>query len=283
MTARHDEIAAGLTHLSAVDPVIAALIEAYPGYDHDAWRAQLPAMDLFGCLVSQVVGQQISMTAAGAITGRLTERFERRLPSPGQLASLDETTLREIGLSWRKTATLRDLAARFADGRLSEQHLAALNDEEILAELTAVPGIGPWTVHGALVIHLRRADVVATGDVMLQAMVTKHYDLDHRPTEAEFRAIAELWHPHGSLAANLLFADAERDLATRAAEREAERMERVRAREERALAKIERDRVKAERAAARAASAAAKASKTVKAATMASTRTAGAVRQEASR
>ncbi len=195
---RQDEIAEGLAHLSAVDPVIAALIEAHPGYDHDAWRAQLPAMDLFGCLVFQVVGQQISMTAAGAITGRLMARSGGRTPSPEQLSTLDEATLREMGVSWRKAATLRDLAASFVDGRLSEEGLVALGDEEVVAELTEVPGIGPWTVHGALVIHLHRADVVATGDVMLQAMVRKHYGLDHRPTEQEFTAIAQPWHPTGA-------------------------------------------------------------------------------------
>lgn len=268
--ARREEIAVGLAHLGAVDPVIGALIAAYPGYDHDAWRAQLPPTDLFGCLVAQVVGQQISMTAAGAIMGRLTALSGGHVPSPQQLGTLEEATLRGIGLSWRKAATLRDLAARFADGRLSEERLSSLGDEEIVAELTAVPGIGPWTVHGALVIHLRRADVVATGDVMLQAMVAKHYGLDLRPTEAEFCAIAQPWHPHGSLAVNLLFADAERDMAARAAEREAERLDRVRAREERALAKAERERVKAERAAAKTAQAAAKTART---------ETAGAVRR----
>jgi len=247
-TTRPTEIAEGLAYLSGADPVMAALIAAHPGYDHDAWRAQLPVMDLFGCLVFQIVGQQISMTAAGAIMGRLTARSKGRIPSPEQLRTLDEATLREIGMSWRKAATLRDLAGRFTDGLLSEKGLAALSDEAVVAELTEVPGIGPWTVHGALLIHLRRADVVATGDVMLQAVVQKHYGLDHRPTEDEFLAIAQPWHPHGSLAANLLFADAERDLTARAAEREAARIARETARHQREVARRERERVKEEQA-----------------------------------
>lgn len=247
-TTRPTEIAEGLAYLSGADPVMAALIAAHPGYDHDAWRAQLPVMDLFGCLVFQIVGQQISMTAAGAIMGRLTARSKGTIPSPEQLRTLDEATLREIGMSWRKAATLRDLAGRFTDGLLSEKGLAALSDEAVVAELTEVPGIGPWTVHGALLIHRRRADVVATGDVMLQAVVQKHYGLDHRPTEDEFLAIAQPWHPHGSLAANLLFADAERDLTARAAEREAARIARETARHQREVARRERERVKEEQA-----------------------------------
>jgi hypothetical protein len=67
--------------------------------------------------------------------------------------------LREAGLSWRKVSTLRDLAARLADGRLSQEVLSSLPDDELIAELTAIPGIGPWTVQGAMIIALGREDV----------------------------------------------------------------------------------------------------------------------------
>ena len=178
------------------------------------------------------------MGAARSIMGRLTALTDGRIPAPEQMSALEEVTLRGIGVSWRKAATLRELAARFADGRLSQERLAALGDDEVVAELTDVHGIGPWTVHGALLIHLRRADVVATGDVMLQAMVAKHYGLDHRPTEAEFADIAKAWHPHGSLAVNLLFAAAERDAAAAAAVREEARRAKAQRAVERAARRV---------------------------------------------
>lgn len=205
---RAEEVRAGFAHLRAVDPVLAGLIDKRPDYDADAWRLELPAMDLFGCLVFQVVGQQISVKAASTILARLTHSFADQLPRPEELAQLDEQALRDLGFSWRKARTVLDLAARFADGRLSERRLAGLPDEQILQELTQIPGIGPWTVHGALLIALRRADVVATGDILLANTICRLYGLDHVPTEKEIAELAMPWHPFGSLGVNLLFAAA---------------------------------------------------------------------------
>jgi 3-methyladenine DNA glycosylase/8-oxoguanine DNA glycosylase len=205
------EIHEGFAHLHAADPVLAALIDKRPDYDADAWLNELPAMNLFGWLVFQIIGQQISVTAARAIFERLTRRFDERVPSAHDVAELDEQTLRDIGMSWRKARTVLDLAAHFADGRLSEKELSNLPDDRVVEELTKIPGIGPWTVHGALLIALRRADVVPTGDLMLRNTIKSHYDLDHVPTEDEVRDIAAPWHPHASLGVNLLFASAELD------------------------------------------------------------------------
>ena len=211
---RAQEIRLGFAHLHAVDPVLAALIDKRPDYDADAWRLTLPATDLFGSLVSQIIGQQISLKAAGAILGRLSGKFDGRIPNPQELGQLDEQTLRDLGLSWRKARTMRDLAARFADGRLSEARLSELPDERILEELTQIPGIGPWTVHGALLIALHRGNVVPTGDIMLRSAVKKYYQLERLPSEAEFREIANAWTPYGSLGVNLLFAAVELEANT---------------------------------------------------------------------
>lgn len=208
---RAREIEVGFAHLHAADPVLAALIDKRPDYDADAWRLELPAMDLFGCLVFQITGQQISLKSAGAILGRLTDMFGSQMPSPTELAQLDEQTLRDIGMSWRKSRTVLDLAARFADGRLSEQRLGTLDDDEVIEELTQIKGIGPWTVHGALLIALRRADIVPTGDILLRNTIKTYYGLDHLPTEQEVLDIADPWHPYGSLGVNLIFAAAELD------------------------------------------------------------------------
>jgi 3-methyladenine DNA glycosylase/8-oxoguanine DNA glycosylase len=121
MTAgRAQEIRTGLAQLHAADPVLAQVIDEHPGFDPDTWIQRLPAMDLFGALVFQVIGQQISVIAATAIFARLAERFEGRVPNADELAAVDEGMLRGIGLSRRKAATVLDLAQRFADGRLSD-------------------------------------------------------------------------------------------------------------------------------------------------------------------
>ena len=208
---RAHEVRLGFAHLHAGDPVLAALIDRRPDYDPDAWLTELPEMDLFGCLIFQILGQQISMKAADAILKRLIARCDGQIPAPETLQTFNRDQLRELGFSRRKADTALELAESFADGRLSETRLTQLPDEEIIAELTQIRGIGPWTVHGALLIRLRRADVVAVGDLTLRHAVKRFYGLDHLPAEDEMLAIAEPWRPYGSLGANLLFAAMELD------------------------------------------------------------------------
>jgi len=124
------------------------------------------------------------------------------------LLALDPARIREAGLSWRKIGTLRDLAERLTDGRLDGAALSRLPDDELLAELTAIPGIGPWTVQGAMLIALKREDVVLPGDLALRKAVQAAYGLDHRPSQDEVLAIAEKWRPYRSLATSYLFSAA---------------------------------------------------------------------------
>jgi DNA-3-methyladenine glycosylase II len=86
--------------------------------------------------------------------------------------------------------------------------LSTLPDDELMAELTAIPGIGPWTVQGALIIALQREDVVLPGDLALRKAVQTAYRLDHLPAEQEVLAIAEKWRPYRSLATSYLFSAA---------------------------------------------------------------------------
>jgi DNA-3-methyladenine glycosylase II len=211
MTSRRaQEIRIGLAQLHAADPVLAQVIDDRPGFDPDAWIQRLPAMDLFGALVFQVIGQQISVIAATAIFTRLTERFGGQVPNADELAAVDVGTLRGLGLSRRKAATVLDLAQRFADGRLSEAELQKLPDEEVIMRLTEVKGIGPWTVQGALLIALRRPNLVRAGDLALRRSIQTHYGLDHLPDATEVADLARRWSPYGSLASSLLLATARR-------------------------------------------------------------------------
>ena len=196
------------SHLRDGDPVLARLIDDRPAFDPRAWLAQLPPMDLYGALLFQVVGQQLSVAATRRILARIEALFGGHLPSPAELLGVDPGKLREAGLSWRKVSTLRDLAERLSDGRLDTEGLSSLPDDEIMAELTAIPGIGPWTVQGALLIALQREDVVLPGDLALRKAIQAAYQLDHLPTQQEVLAIAEKWRPYRSLATSYLFSAA---------------------------------------------------------------------------
>ena len=191
--------------LRKADPVLARVIDAHPGFRPRAWIDELPALDAFGTLLFQVVGQQLSVKATRTILSRLEEHFGGHLPSPGELLAADPQVLRASGMSARKGVTLRALAERFVDGRLSDDAFASMTDEEIEATLTEVSGIGPWTAHGFLIFALDRPDVLLSGDLALRHAVQRLYGLDHLPTEGEMLDIAERWRPYRSLAVSYLF------------------------------------------------------------------------------
>jgi DNA-3-methyladenine glycosylase II len=196
------------SYLHHADPVLARLIDDRPDFDPRAWMAQLPPMDLYGALLFQVVGQQLSVAATRRILARIQALFGGHLPSPAELLAEDPGKLREAGLSWRKISTLRDLAGRLSDGQLNPDALGRLPDDELMAELTAIPGIGPWTVQGALIIALQREDVVLPGDLALRKAIQAAYQLDHLPSPQEVLAVAEKWRPYRSLATSYLFSAA---------------------------------------------------------------------------
>lgn len=195
-------------HLRDADPVLARIVDERPDFDPRAWIAELPPMDLYGALLFQVTGQQLSVAATRRTLARVEALFDGRLPSPTDLLAVDPTDLRGAGLSWRKVATLRDLAERLTDGRLDTDVLSALPDDQFIAALTAVPGIGPWTAQGALILALQREDVVLPGDLALRKAIRAVYQLDRLPSQDEVLAIAEKWRPYRSLATSYLFSSA---------------------------------------------------------------------------
>jgi DNA-3-methyladenine glycosylase II len=195
-------------HLRTADPVLARLIAARPDFDPRQWMTELPPMDLFGALLFQIAGQQLSVAATRRTLARIEARFGGRLPSAADVLGTDPAQFRDAGLSWRKVSTLRELAERLSDGRLDPDMLAALPDDELISLLTEISGIGPWTVQGALIIALGREDVVLPGDLALRKAVRAAYRLDHLPTEEEVLVIAEKWRPYRSLATAYLFSAA---------------------------------------------------------------------------
>lgn len=192
--------------LRNADPVLAQLIETRPDFRPRAWMDELPPLDAFGTLIFQVAGQQLSVRATRTILSRLEQRFDGRLPTAAEVLAADPQVLRDVGLSFRKGATLRALAERFVDGRLSDDAFSRMTDEEVEAALTEVPGIGPWTAHGFLLVALDRPDVFLPGDIALRRAIQNAYGIDHVPTDDEMTQLSDRWRPYRSLAVSYLFA-----------------------------------------------------------------------------
>ena len=192
--------------LREADPVLARLIDARPDFRPRAWMDELPPLDAFGTLIFQVAGQQLSVSPTRTIVSRIERHFGGHVPSPAELLVADPQVLRDSGMSARKGATLRALAERFLDGRLSDDALARMTDAEVEAALTEVPGIGPWTARGFLLVGLDRPDVFLSGDLALRRAVGRAYGFDHRPTDAEMAELSDRWRPYRSLAVSYLFA-----------------------------------------------------------------------------
>src|SRR5690349_16640629 len=192
--------------LRKADPTLARLIDARPDFRPRGWTAELPRLDAFGTLIFQVAGQQLSVSATRTILSRIEERFGGHLPTPDELLAADPQVLRASGMSNRKAATLRAVAEHFVDGRLSDEAFARMSDTEVESALTDIPGIGPWTARGFLIVALDRPDVLLTGDLALRRAVEHAYGFDHLPTEDEMDQVAERWRPYRSLAVSYLFA-----------------------------------------------------------------------------
>lgn len=192
--------------LQKADPVLARLIAARPDFRPRAWMDELPPLDAFATLIFQVAGQQLSVASTRAIISHLQQHFGGHMPSPSELLAAEPKVLRESGFSARKGETLRALAQRFVDGRLSDKAFANMTDEEIETALTDVPGIGPWTARGFLLVGLDRPDVFLSGDLALRRTIQREYALDHLPTDEELVELSDRWRPYRSLAVSYLFA-----------------------------------------------------------------------------
>ena len=191
----HEYPAGALEHLAGADPVIGGLIERYGVVVRDRGRPP------FYALVAAIVGQQTSVKAAAAILGRLGDLLpDRRSFGAEALAAIPLEQLRAAGLSAAKASYMHDLAAKVAGGQVDLARLPRLSDEEVIAALVQVKGIGRWTAEMFLIFSLGRLDVLAVDDLGLRAGVQRAYGLSQLPKAAELRAIAEPWRPYRTIA-----------------------------------------------------------------------------------
>lgn len=188
-------------HLRAADPVLARLLA-----EHGEPEPRPSAGDPYSALVRAIVGQQLSTAAAASIHARLLARFGGSSPTPRQILAAEPEELRAAaGLSRAKVGFLRSLAEHVRDGELELARLGELPDDELVAALTAVKGLGPWTAHMFMIFELRRPDVLATGDLGVRRAAERAYGLAELPVPAELERIAEPWRPHRSAACLLLW------------------------------------------------------------------------------
>jgi len=194
-----------IEHLRNSDAVLAGLMdEVGPLPDTREGRPDLE--DHYGALVRTIVGQQLSVFAARAIYGRLTARFGGRPPTPQEILADDPEELRTAaGLSHAKVGFLRSLAEHVISGELELERLDKLDDDQVIAELVAVKGLGAWSSHMFLMFHLERPDVLAVGDLGIRRAMERAYGLAELPQAAEMERIAEPWRPYRTLACRYLW------------------------------------------------------------------------------
>jgi DNA-3-methyladenine glycosylase II len=204
--AKEQEQAAALVHLRAADPVLARLLDEQGPPDLRRDPSRPAPGDHYAALVRSIVGQQLSVVAARSIYRRLLDHFGGRPPTPEEVLAADPDEMRvAAGLSRAKTTFLRSLAEHVVSGELELDRLDALGDDEVMARLVAVKGIGAWSAHMFLMFQLERPDVLAVGDLGIRRAVERAYELPALPTPAALTAIAEPWRPYRTMACRILW------------------------------------------------------------------------------
>jgi 3-methyladenine DNA glycosylase/8-oxoguanine DNA glycosylase len=185
-------------HLGQVDPGLGRLIAQVGEFT----MRPPPSLSLFGALVRSIAHQQLTGKAAETILGRVNRLFApRRFPTPRDLLEVSPDRLREAGLSAAKTAALRDLAAKTLDGTVPPlARIRRMDDEEIIATLTQVRGIGRWTVEMLLMFKLGRPDIFPVSDLGMRKGFAITFRKRKLPEAATMNRRAERWRPYRSVA-----------------------------------------------------------------------------------
>ena len=178
----HEELEIGIEHIAKNDMRLAELIHTYP---QPKFR---PHTDYYRELVDSIISQQLSVKAAATIYRRFVDSFGH-FPEPDEILRRDDEQLRAVGLSGQKTRYIKDLAAKVIAGEVHFDHLDQLSNDEIVAELTAVKGVGEWTVHMFLMFCMGRFDVLPVGDLGIKNAMQRVYSLDATPSPDEIRKI----------------------------------------------------------------------------------------------
>jgi len=182
-----------LLHLKKADPVLAAIIGRVGPYRMEFGDPT------FHSLAESILYQQLNGSAAATIFNRFTALAGDPL-TPEGILKLTDAQMREVGLSRQKTSYLRDLAEKTKAGLLEFERMPEMAEEDVIAHLTQVKGVGVWTAHMFLMFTLRRPDILPTGDYGIQAAIKKHYRKRKWPKPDVMHKIAKCWSPYRSIA-----------------------------------------------------------------------------------
>jgi DNA-3-methyladenine glycosylase II len=186
---------AAAAEIASRDKVMAALMQRTAPF-----RLPKPATDHFAALAESILYQQLVGAAAAAIHGRFVALFNGDL-SPKAVLALRPAKLRAVGLSGNKTASIRDLASKIADGTVPLEHINELSDEKIVVRLSVVRGIGRWTAEMFLIFQLRRLDVWPVSDYGVRKGYSLAYGLRDLLTPKELQVEGERFRPYRTVAA----------------------------------------------------------------------------------
>lgn len=189
-----ESIQSALSHLRANDPVMREKIEAVGPF---TLRLEC---NRFRMLLRSIISQQISTSAARSIRLRVERLIAPARVSASRIAQLDTAQLRAAGLSSQKAAYILDLASKVKQGEVRLRRVGRMQDEEVIAELTQVKGIGRWTAQMFLIFSLGRPDVFPCDDLGIRVALHDWYQLDQLPDKLTCEAIAKPWRPYASFA-----------------------------------------------------------------------------------
>jgi DNA-3-methyladenine glycosylase II len=182
--------------LSQHDPLLATIIARMGPCTIE------PHTNYYQELVSSIISQQLSTKAAAAIWQRFLHLYNDTFPMPQDIITTPIEKLRSAGLSQAKAIYVQDIAVHIMDGRLEINKLPDLPNEQIIAELTAIKGVGEWTAHMFLIFSLGRLDVLPVGDLGIKTGIQKLYGLPNSPDTKTIQELAQKhgWHPYESVA-----------------------------------------------------------------------------------
>jgi DNA-3-methyladenine glycosylase II len=178
------------------DPILAALIRRHG----PCGLAAAQRADHFSALVRAITFQQLSTKAASTIYNRMAALMPEGAPTPAGFACVSDEQLRAAGMSRQKSAYLRDLCGKVASGDVDLDALEAMTDEDVIASLIKIKGIGRWSAEMFLIFRLLRPDVLPVGDLGIVTAVQRAYKLRKRPSPDRLHKIGEAWRPYRSIA-----------------------------------------------------------------------------------
>lgn len=189
-------------HFKIADPKIYLVLQklAIPQI-----RPNSDAATYFNHLCRNIIGQQLSGRVADVIEARFLNLFSEQKASPEKILLLSDQQLRDVGMSWAKVRSIKDLALKTVQNVVRWQTFNQLDDESVINELIKIKGVGRWTAEMFLIFTLGREDVFSFGDLGLKKGLIKLYQLKSEPSPEEIKKITQPWSPFRSYASLALW------------------------------------------------------------------------------